>query len=421
MSDKSLIEWTDATWNPLRGCSRVSEGCRHCYAEGVAARFSGPGQPYEGLAGFVVVKTVARGKTTDPIPKPEPRWTGKVVRAPHDTLTQPLRWKRPRRIFVNSMSDLFHESVPDEWIDQVFAVMALSPQHVFQVLTKRPERMRDYLASGLVAPNATATQARVLQAIDDLVPERTEASIAAKNRVLSVAVSGLQTWPLPNVWLGVSAEDQKRADERIPLLLATPAAVRFVSLEPLLGPIDVIPYLFIYTNADDEVLLDHTDRIGPEEPLPFHDPATTDPAEIATPRLDWVIVGGESGPGARPMHPDWARSLRDQCVDAGVPFFFKQRGEWAPGIFEDMGDYLSFEPAEPGVRAKPITPDNIRWFDGATAPDGPGAQLLGKKAAGRLLDGVEHNGLPAVGTGAPKRLAARPASGPDGQSVGQDK
>jgi len=278
MADKSAIEWTDATWNPVRGCTRVSPGCGGpgkaggCYAERIAARFSGPGQPFEGFA-------ERKGG--------EARWTGKVALI-EDMLAVPLRWSKPRRIFVNSMSDLFHEHLPDGAIDQVFAMMALCPQHTFQVLTKRPERMRDYL-------------------------------------------SDQDPMPLPNVWLGVSAEDQARADERIPLLLETPAAVRFVSCEPLLGPIDLIN-------------LDHT---GAQRKDQAHGISALwrAAAEIGLrTMLDWVICGGESGPVARPMHPDWARSLRDQCQAAGVPFFFKQWG--------------------------------------------------GKKRAGRLLDGVEHNAFP---------------------------
>ena len=186
MSATSKIEWTDATWNPVRGCTRVSPGCGGpgdqggCYAERMAARFSKPGQWGHGYAEMVGGK---------------PRWTGKVGLAPIDTIEAPLHWMTPRRIFVNSTSDLFHESILDEWIDRMFAIMALCPQHTFQVLTKRPERMRRF------------------------------GSLSAAR-------------PLPNVWLGVSAERQQEADERIPLLLETPAAVRFVSTEPLLGPVD---------------------------------------------------------------------------------------------------------------------------------------------------------------------------------------
>lgn len=269
MADGTGIEWTDATWNPLRGCSRVSEGCRNCYAERVAARFSGEGQPYEGLATMTPAGA---------------RWTNQV-RLIESALEQPLKWRRPRRIFVNSMSDLFHESVPDEWINRVFAVMSSGTRHVFQVLTKRPERMKKY-----------------------------------------VTAAGWKT--LPNVWLGVSVEDQETANKRIPHLLATPAAIRFISAEPLLGSvgldnlIDIPPRswgLSHHINALAGHRWDESELFGSDKPYEDDPPNTN--------RLDWVIVGGESGPGARPMHPDWARSLRDQCVDAGVPFFFKQWGE----------------------------------------------------------------------------------------------
>jgi len=205
MSDKTGIEWTDATWNPVRGCSLVSDGCKNCYAMGVAGRFGGAGQPYDGLT----TKTTQGAK-----------WTGKIMLVP-DMLDQPIRWKRPRKIFVNSMSDLFHEGVPDDYIDRVFAVMALAPQHIFQVLTKRPERMRDYLRD---------------KDLEDRITDLWREDDRDK-----------ETWnimlPLSNVWIGVSVENQATADERIPLLLQTPASVRWLSMEPLLGPVDTSKYL----------------------------------------------------------------------------------------------------------------------------------------------------------------------------------
>lgn len=251
MGDRTAIEWTDATWNPVRGCSRVSEGCRHCYAEVVAARFSGPGLPYEGLA-----KRVGG----------EARWTGKVRMVP-EHLADPLRWKKPRRIFVNSMSDLFHEGLSDHDISRVFDVITATPRHVYQILTKRPARMRRYFLS-----NARFSPTR----------------------------------PLPNVWLGVSVEDQGAADERIPLLLACPAAVRFVSYEPALGPVDFT-------------------RVGAcrGEPLSALEEIV---GHVERPRLDWLIVGGESGPGARSFDVAWAREAVRQCREAGVACFVKQLG-----------------------------------------------------------------------------------------------
>jgi protein gp37 len=363
------IEWTDETWNPLRGCSRKSQGCVHCYAEPIAARFSGKGQPYEGLAHFV----------TRPDGSREARWTGKVAMADDRVVTQPLRWRNPRMIFVNSMSDLFHEDVPDEWIDRVFAVMALAPQHTFQILTKRPERMRtyftDYARQGGAGPIAGWHIWRINQEIDRLVPMRTEASIAARQK-------NAGGHPLPNVWLGVSTEDQATADERIPILLDTPAAVRWISAEPLLGPIDLRNMEAVASGRRGWSAL--------ADPRPGH----------AT--LDWVIVGGESGPHARPMHPDWARSLRDQCQEAarsgatgeagkaGVPFFFKQWGLWGPddGPPDDSRDSIM------EGRAR------CAWWDGNQfhyAVNGYAADLdrskgewlyaLGKNATGRFLDG----------------------------------
>lgn len=261
---KTKIEWTDATWNPLRGCSRVSDGCRNCYAEKVANRFSGPGQPYEGL--------IAKGG----------QWNGKIKLVP-EKLSEPLRWKKPRMVFVNSMSDLFHESVPDDFIDKVFAIMARRPKHTFQILTKRPERMLRYLSSTNIG-----------RRVNSYLPSTVNYSM-----------------PLPNAWLGVSVEDQVTADERIPLLLQTPAAVRWVSAEPLLGPVNMT-----WVDRSDGMMV---------ERFPF---------------IDWVVAGGESGAKARPMHPEWVRSIRDQCVAAGVPFFMKQMGGRAKktmaGIPEDL-------------------------------------------------------------------------------------
>jgi protein gp37 len=236
--------------------------------------------------------------------------------APEHILTAPLRWKKPRTIFVNSMGDLFH--CPHEWIDQVFAVMALAPQHTFQVLTKRAERMRGYMNHPRRRFIVEKT-ARILHNQGGTLPQH------------AIAYFTSCPAPLPHVWLGVSVEDQKRADERIPDLLHTPAAVRFISAEPLLGSIDL---------------------------------------QGAVPALDWVIVGGESGPGARPMHPDWARSIRDQCGAAGVPFFFKQWGEHAPN---GSGRYSMIK--------------------------------VGKRRAGRILDGREHNAMPEVRLLVPPRPA----------------
>ena len=316
MADGTGIEWTDATWNPIRGCSRVSEGCRNCYAETVAARFSGPGQPYEGLARFVDRPDGAR----------EARWTGEVQLV-EAHLTDPVRWQRPRRVFVNSMSDLFHEKVPDTAIDRVFAVMALAPRHTFQVLTKRPERLRAYCSD----PGSPGRVARAL--IDNVLIERRwpfvgrEAwpvqSIGDEEDPDDVTIP----WPLPNVWLGVSVEDQVAADTRIPILLATQAAVRFISAEPLLGPVNVRWSLGEPINIAAGLL--ERGRFSPG---------------LETLRgLDWIIVGGESGPGARPFYAPWARSILHQCQKAGVACFIKQMG----GNVRDRND-AGFDGCENG-------------------------------------------------------------------------
>ncbi|HEX2677839.1 MAG TPA: DUF5131 family protein, partial [Polyangiales bacterium] len=238
---ESSIEWTDATWNPVRGCARVSPGCENCYAERVAARFGAPGQPYEGLvsyksrvSGLRYTNPKAAGSWT------APRWNGNARFVP-EMLDAPLRWKKPRRIFVNSMSDLFHDDITNEQIAAVFGVMAACPQHTFQVLTKRPARMKAWFDK---VREIGATVAAKLPRVQTSDPQRyTKLFIADQAEgILQRALWGCElevtppfAWPLPNVWLGVSAEDQQRADERIPLLLQTPAAVRFVSAEPLLG------------------------------------------------------------------------------------------------------------------------------------------------------------------------------------------
>lgn len=436
MGDRTEIEWTalrdaeglvlakGATWNPVRGCTKVSEGCRNCYAMSVAARFSGPGQPYEGLA------------TRAPA-----RWTG-TVQFVEERLRDPLSWQRPKLVFVNSMSDLFHEDIPDEWIDRVFAVMALAKRHTFQILSKRPSRMRDYM-------NDPMRQHRIAQAIDAIQVDQehdavehwsrlpdydgyeasshgrirsqggilstcfnpdsgreqitlwnrglprtvfvhtlvlsahrpmkepgmeachrngnkmdnrlanlrwgtrsenqqdkvrhgsnggpqkltmeeaqtirslrrtkaeTQQSLADRYGVsrslISLIESGgiwappLPEWPLPNVWLGTSVENQETADERIGHLIATPAAVRFLSCEPLLGPLSFRWAAWAPLNGK-RVNRNHLDGV--------------------VGHIQWVIAGGESGPKARPCDEAWLRELRDQCVEAGIPYFLKQKGGW---------------------------------------------------------------------------------------------
>ncbi len=406
------IEWTDATWNPIRGCTRASEGCGSargggCYAEVMAARFSEPGQWGHGFA------ERRNGKG---------RWTGRVELI-ESQLLLPLRWKKQLRIFVNSTSDLFHERLPDEAIDRVFAVMALCPQHRFQVLTKRAERMRQYV-DGMWSRR---------EDLGDLM-----GAIGGLNRAgwYAPESDGQRGWagmhtPLPNVHLGVSVEDQATADERIPHLLHTPAAVRFLSAEPLLRPIDLTSIRGFF-GATREYAVDrsscreridslrgkdrreHLRKDGTWNHRRLDDP-DGDPVFTGNchPRLDWIIVGGESGPGARPMHPDWARSIRDQCASADVPFFFKQWGAWAPCETDDIPERFG-DPALDDFRCvsncgfvgtmsissafahKPRSyPDCFpNGEDGDAICNPTNMHRVGKKAAGRLLDGVEHNGFP---------------------------
>lgn len=342
MADRTSIEWTDASWTPVKGCSRASEGCRNCYAEIMAARFSQPGQWGEGLARIV---DTPNGK--------DHRWTG-VTRFDEAELTKPLHWRKARRVFVCSTSDLFHETVSFDVIDKVMAVMAMCPQHTFQVLTKRAARMHAYFSD-------PAWAARV-SVIVNAWPAK---ALGYGNEF--TADFRLFNAPLPNIWLGVSVEDQERAVERIPALLATPAAIRWVSCEPLLGTLDLRAI-----NLGNGIRLDGLTG--------WHSARTVDlegrSLPPALPGIDWVVVGGESGPGARPMHPDWVRSLRDQCVIVSS-FFFKQWGEWF------MATHLS-----------PREDQAFVFENGAHAFNGAIGARVGKKAAGRTLDGAQHDAMP---------------------------
>ena len=301
MADHTHIEWTDATWNPITGCRVVSEGCRNCYAMR--------------LAGTRLAHHPSRAGLTRQTADGRHVWTGEV-RLNAEWLDQPLRWRRPRQIFVCAHGDLFAEGVPDEWLDKVFRVMARAPQHTFQVLTKRPKRMRDYLTR--FKPAATGHP----EDPEGHRPYITRDGVAASSREDgSPLFHASEGWPLPNVWLGVSVEDQATADARIPLLLETPAAVRWISAEPLLGPVDLY-------NGDPDPRLDG--HCATQTFIGDWWERGDDPKGPPRHGVDWVVVGGESGPGSRPMHPDWARSLRDQCAAAGTAFFMKQMAKKAP-------------------------------------------------------------------------------------------
>ena len=296
------IAWSDETWNPVRGCSRVSEGCRNCYAETMAARFSGVGQPYEGLA-----KMTPSG----------PRWTGEV-RLVSEHLADPLRWKRPQRVFVNSMSDLFHEKLPDEVIAAVFGIMSAASEHTFQVLTKRAARMVEWFKW---AASEAARRAHI-----DAAHFCTKLAAEELRESGETKIRGIQAgrWPLPNVWIGVSAEDQATADERIPLLLQCPAAVRWVSYEPALGPVDFDGDAYSWRGWLRGWHCEPQHARGCDGSCASG--CCPEPTQVQNERLDWIVVGGESGPGARPFDLAWARQTIAQCKAAGVPVFVKQLG-----------------------------------------------------------------------------------------------
>jgi len=342
---KTKIEWADRVWNPVTGCSKVSEGCRNCYAERLAKRFWGEREFTE-------------------------------VQCHEERLGDPMKWKKPARIFVNSMSDLFHHDVPIGFIAGVWSSMLVADHHTFIVLTKRPKRMLD-VVSKLYGDQFFYTQ------------------------------------HLPNVWLGVSAEDQQTADERIPLLLETPAAKRVVSIEPALGPVDIgmskhwpsrwvrlswtvrsdLPFIKPVAIAEPGIYRAESNRHGALSVMTENILLGIKPDEFkCLPKLDWVIMGGESGPNARAMHPDWAKSVRDQCQAAGVPFFFKQWGEWAlKGAVEAKSHDFGVLTHEGEWFAK-----TTGWNGRSEDPDTHEAYMVnvGKKNAGRLLDGREWNEVP---------------------------
>ena len=408
MSDKSTIEWTEATWNPTTGCDRISPGCDNCYALGMAKRLKAMGQAkYQ----------------TDGDPRTSGPGFGLAVHS--DALTEPLRWKKPRKVFVNSMSDLFHARVPQEFLARVFAVMAATPQHTYQILTKRPERAARILNERCKCghPNGEHFRAAMEWAATDHSPTYVPG--------LEHGIYHRAGWPLPNVWIGTSVENQKYADLRIPALLDTPAAVRFLSCEPLLGPVDLTDWM--------------PDGFAPwrcqgcrrfySGPLQQHCPGcgqeglwTGSHTGNGRPNgqpINWVIAGGESGHRARAMHPNWVRSLRDQTTAAGVPFFMKQWGEWGPAPFivrvcdtevgwKGTDEELAAAKADSEARgATHVHTGHFQEKDGERSywlheighkpwslervglPDGTAAiRRWGKKGAGRELDGRTWDEFP---------------------------
>ncbi|MBP2232544.1 protein gp37 [Azospirillum agricola] len=306
MAENSAIEWTHATFNPWLGCTKLSAACDNCYAEPlVVCRLGG-----------------AWGSGA-----PRRRTAASTWKAPLSWDRKAAKEGRRMRVFCASLADVFDAEVPDAWRDDLFGLICSTPHLDWLLLTKRPAVARKYLGD----------QDRIGAAWCD-----------ATHKVLGGADPGpAPQWPLPNVWLGTTVEDQKMADLRIPLLLETPAAVRFLSMEPLLGPVS-IPGL--YPVGEDGI--------------------------VTTPALDWVIAGGESGPGARPTHPDWFRSVRDQCAEAGVPFLFKQHGDWVSSA--EIG--FAGHEHRPAITMAPYE-----------------MMRVGKKAAGRHLDGVLHDSYPVVG------------------------
>lgn len=333
----SKIEWTDETWNPVVGCTRCSPGCAGCYAAVMAKRQAG-------------MARAKRAKGQDPgrsahYEKVE-NWDS--IELVPEALGDPLKWRKPRRVFVCSMSDLFHRDVPDGYIQQVFKMMAETPRHTYQLLTKRPHRMKMFFV------NNVNIKGMLHLRHNDWTPH-----------------------PLPNVWLGVTAENQATANERIPVLLQIPAAMHFLSAEPLLGEIDIDPYLprYDYRPTYEYYRLAYPGMTN--EPVKLRD------------GLDLVIAGGETGPGARPMHPLWVQSLRNQCqaAGAGTNFFFKSWGNWLPATYTD------YNPSEPITGVKTCWLD-VRGGEGSASEnytamlhDGAKMVHVGSKHSGRELDG----------------------------------
>ncbi|MFD7980274.1 DUF5131 family protein [Streptomyces sp. NPDC059071] len=365
MATNTSIEWADKTWSPLIGCTRVSAGCDNCYAISTARIRSA--NPNPAIANAFAGTVDHIGGRLD--------WTG-LINQLEDRLTTPLTWRKPRKVFVNSQSDLFHQNVDHTFIARVLAIVALTPQHTYQVLTKRHSRMRTVLTDACTCGNGHAPGIHLRSAMAWAVSKANPNRIPgvpddAEHRVYNAP------WPLPNLWLGVSVENQQWANIRIPALLDTPAAVRWISAEPLLGPVDLHPWL-------KRPQVPACDRCAPPGPLDYHSDhlwgRCTCSCHPARPSLHWVVAGGESGHGARPAHPEWFRTLRDQCAAAHVPYLFKQWGAYKPtgriGIGAAEKGYVLIGPQVDALGHRVEM------------------QHVGKKAAGRELDGRIHDDYP---------------------------
>lgn len=385
MADHSLIEWTHSTWNPVTGCTEVSEGCDLCYARVFAERWRGvPGHPYE---------------------------QGFDLRLWPERLDRPLRWRRPRMIFVTSMGDLFHEGVPDQFIAQVFAVMAATPWHTYQVLTKRHARMRTLLSSEVFQSLVARTLMEWAESTPGppYVPEHL------------VVTCGQPWWPLANVWGGVSVETQRWAEIRIPELVRTPLAVRFLSCEPLLDMVDLSRWLWLSAGSTAGPFRDHAGRVrhvdGAGNRLSTGGIGGQTITHTPARDLHWVIAGGESGTGGRelhrkgaspdrrrpaPMHPAWPRLLRDQCVEAEVPFFFKQWGSWVENR-DEAGELVVPDRPTRGLVALHTAGMTALESDNPFNPFAAGhpnwtvmRRVRSKTRAGRELDGRTWDEFPAA-------------------------
>lgn len=298
MAAKTSISWTQQSWNHIRGCSRKSEGCRNCYAEVTANRFSAPGKPYHGLV-------TSKLRVIENVSYSFPQWTG-VVRFIPEELCTPMFWRKPQLVFVNSMSDLFHEKVSFEVIAATFGIMLLCGRHTFQLLTKRAERMPEFFAwLEEQCENGSHPPAVCVAAALKLAPEHHKGYI-----LRAMEASDLHQWPAPNVWLGVSTENQSTADDRIPFLLSVPAAVHFLSCEPLLGPIDLERFAFGRCSEHD-----------------FESGFCVPRSNRCVNHIRWVIAGCESGSRARECDIAWLRELRDWCTKYNRKFWLKQAKE----------------------------------------------------------------------------------------------